>query len=354
MIAALALLAVRIAVHLALLHEAREEMRAALILCGECGHVVPDMAFCPNCGTATRASSRSSRKERRPQAEAATDATNRELVGAGPLSPTTRPGYATPAASYPVRPVRHTSHIRLFTILGISLTAVIAVVAAVAWLLTPVVPVLHCRHPSCGQPPTKPPIGPIRPVPGPALFNTLGARPQNLSAQPNEAAQPVQTNPRFPGPDGLWSVAYPAELGPVPPGPSLAWEDSDDGSNVVLFGGPAGDRTAQDIAQDLIDKKWPGATMVYQIPNAMVGYQPGYGAIEGFILQSGAAQYTRGRVLAITAIKNGIALGVLADGPYHEFTPMQPDGHPSGADLAVAAALGEFVNSFMWKGDPPR
>jgi hypothetical protein len=72
--AALAILGVRIAVHLALLHEARAEMQGASILCAECHHVVPDMAFCPNCGTATRASSRSSRKQRRVHADVPTDA----------------------------------------------------------------------------------------------------------------------------------------------------------------------------------------------------------------------------------------------------------------------------------------
>jgi hypothetical protein len=59
-------------------------------------------------------------------------------------------------------------------------------------------------------------------------------------------------------------------------------------------------------------------------------------------------------VLAIVAIKNGLALGVLAAGPYHEFTPPEPDDHPSGAGLVVAADLGPYVNSFMWKRDPPR
>jgi hypothetical protein len=69
LIAALAILAVRIAVHLTLLHEAREEMQQATIHCAECHHIVPEMAFCPNCGTATRAASRSSRGKRRRQTE---------------------------------------------------------------------------------------------------------------------------------------------------------------------------------------------------------------------------------------------------------------------------------------------
>jgi hypothetical protein len=65
-LAAVALLLLRVGVHLALLHEAHDEIRAEEpLLCPHCGHVVPDMAFCPACGVATRASSRSSRKARR-------------------------------------------------------------------------------------------------------------------------------------------------------------------------------------------------------------------------------------------------------------------------------------------------
>lgn len=63
-VAALALL--RLGLHLALLHEAHDEIQADQpLLCPHCGHVVPDMAFCPACGVATRASSRSSRRLRR-------------------------------------------------------------------------------------------------------------------------------------------------------------------------------------------------------------------------------------------------------------------------------------------------
>ncbi len=64
--AGVALLLLRLGLHLALLHEAHDEIRAEEpLLCPHCGHVVPDMAFCPACGVATRASSRSSRRARR-------------------------------------------------------------------------------------------------------------------------------------------------------------------------------------------------------------------------------------------------------------------------------------------------
>ena len=65
-IAAIALLALRVGLHLALLHEAHDDVHEdEPMLCTECGHVVPDMAFCVACGAATRASSRTSRGGRR-------------------------------------------------------------------------------------------------------------------------------------------------------------------------------------------------------------------------------------------------------------------------------------------------
>jgi hypothetical protein len=65
-LALVALLLLRVGLHLALLHEAHDEIQSdEPLLCLDCGHVVPDMAFCPACGVATRASSRSSRGTRR-------------------------------------------------------------------------------------------------------------------------------------------------------------------------------------------------------------------------------------------------------------------------------------------------
>jgi hypothetical protein len=65
-IAAFALLMLRVGLHLALLHEAHDEVSEDdPMLCAECGHVVPDMPFCVACGAAMRASSRASRQNRR-------------------------------------------------------------------------------------------------------------------------------------------------------------------------------------------------------------------------------------------------------------------------------------------------
>jgi hypothetical protein len=75
LIATIAILALRIGLHLALLHETHDAILGEPLLCVHCHHIVPDMAFCPNCGVATRASSRSSRNARRASRPVPTDAT---------------------------------------------------------------------------------------------------------------------------------------------------------------------------------------------------------------------------------------------------------------------------------------
>lgn len=61
----IALLAARMCLQLALLHEEPDQFSERPTLCLHCDHVVPDMPFCPACGAATRASSQSSRRRRR-------------------------------------------------------------------------------------------------------------------------------------------------------------------------------------------------------------------------------------------------------------------------------------------------
>jgi hypothetical protein len=64
-VAVLMVVCLRVVLHMALLREAHHPSTLEPILCEQCGHVVPDMAFCPACGVATQSSSRSSRSARR-------------------------------------------------------------------------------------------------------------------------------------------------------------------------------------------------------------------------------------------------------------------------------------------------
>lgn len=64
-LAIVALIVVRCAVQIALLHEAPDPATRNPVLCVHCNRVVPAMPFCVACGSAARASSRSSRRLRR-------------------------------------------------------------------------------------------------------------------------------------------------------------------------------------------------------------------------------------------------------------------------------------------------
>jgi hypothetical protein len=65
-ITVLALLALRIVLHRTLLLEAPDEASPTEpVLCPQCEHVVPELAFCVNCGIAAHAASRTSRAARR-------------------------------------------------------------------------------------------------------------------------------------------------------------------------------------------------------------------------------------------------------------------------------------------------
>jgi hypothetical protein len=311
LVAIVALLALRIGLQAALLHEAHDEANPeAQVLCPHCDHVVPDTAFCPNCGVATRAASRTARTTRR----------TADDIGV----PAARPGYAVPTGTYTAVPVRHTTHTGLLTSLGAGAAVAAAAAVTVSVLATPVAPRYVCP-PDCGQPP----IG-----------------------------RAVATNPWFTSSDGKFAVQYPRA--------GTAYEvklDSDgvevnfiagDTGTMEFFGMPSGDRTPKQIAEALIGEHYPDATTDYEIPNALVGYQPGYGVVKDEYPQDASGTFTRLRLLVMVAVKDEYALVAAAIGPYHEFSRDFGSGHPSGANLQLALDMGKYVNSFTWRGGPPR
>jgi hypothetical protein len=232
------------------------------------------------------------------------------------------PGHSVPGRSYHAAAVHHTSIARLLVTLSAVIAVLVAATIALALWLTPT-EVSYVCPPDCGRPP----IG-----------------------------QPVTVNPRFTSADGAFSVSYPgaetAYTSTFDPNGVTSELHAGDGGTLRLFGEPANGRTPRQIAEDLINKTYPDATVSYEIPNALVGYQPGYGVVAD-VFQTGA-QGSRLRVLVMVAEKNGLALVTAALGPYHEFSQDFGSGHPSGANFFLALDIGKYVNSFMWRGDPIR
>jgi hypothetical protein len=234
------------------------------------------------------------------------------------------PGYAVPSGTYAAPPVRHSSHVRVLLI-WFSAIAVVAVALVGITILRTKPSVRYMCPPSCGHPPT---------------------------------GTPVETNPRFTAADGAFSVSYPAEgtAYKVTKKPNGVTADlqAGDGGTLQLMSEPAANRSPEQIAKGLISKTFPDARTAYKIPNAMVGYQPGYGEAADCWPQGANSSYMKMRVLVMVAVKNDLALVAAAVGPFREFGPDFGSGKPSAANLQIALDMGKYVNSFAWRGDPPR
>jgi hypothetical protein len=167
---------------------------------------------------------------------------------------------------------------------------------------------------------------------------------------------PVELNPRFYSADGKFSVQYPSAESAYkatldPDGVELEYTVGDTGT-MQLFGMQADGQTPKQILDGLIEKSYPAATVDYEIPNAMVGYQPGYGVVLDEYPQDPSGDFTRLRLVTLCAVRNDYALIAAAIGPYHEYTPDFGTGHPSGVNLALALDMGKYVNSFRWRNAP--
>jgi hypothetical protein len=235
-----------------------------------------------------------------------------------------RPGYLLPAATYTATPVLRRSLLHTLLVLGGVVTVIASLVAVLASAIAPSASRYVCP-PGCGRPP-------------------LGI--------------PVHPNPHFTADDGSFSVAY--------PGPGTAYTVTmesagvtlsflgGDGGTLRLFGEPAANRSPQQIADDLIKSTFPDATTAFELPNATVGYQRGYGEFADVFPQGSSVGYVRLRVVILVAEKNGTALIAAANGPFRQFGPDFGPGPPSAANLEIALDMDQYVNSFRWKGDPPR
>lgn len=221
----------------------------------------------------------------------------------------------TPTTSHTLRP--------LLLTFGAAALVVATAVGIAVWL-TPPEPNYVCP-PDCGRPPL---------------------------------SQPLARNPRFTSTGGEFSVSYPGEGTAYtatfePSGVNLDL-NAGDGGKLRMFGEPANGRSAREVVEQFVRETYPDASTAYDIPNAQVGYQLGYGVVADVYSSDSIVDDSRMRVLVMAAVKNDYALIASGSGPFHEFTPDFGSGHPSGANFFLSMDMGKYVNSFMWRGDPPR
>ncbi|KWX69068.1 hypothetical protein [Mycobacterium sp. NAZ190054] len=321
MLTGIALSALRVGLHLALLHEAQDWLDAGEpMLCVECNHVVPDAPFCARCGAAMQACSRRSRRARREDRPVRLS----EDPAPGEIVVGLQPGYSIHSGTYEASQPPVTSMRTVVSALGITVVVVAGALVGLSGFISDPAPRYVCP-PDCGTPPM------------------------------NRA---VEINPRFTSTDGAFSVSYPAagsayNVTTHTDGVTAVLQ-AGDGGTMQLFSRPAGGRTAEEIAVDLVNDTFPDTKTAFEIPNTMVGYQPGYGYAADLWPQGAMSSATRMRIIVMVAVKNDLALIAGAVGPYRAFGPDFGSGKPSAANLQLALDMGKYVNSFSWRGDPPR
>lgn len=167
-------------------------------------------------------------------------------------------------------------------------------------------------------------------------------------------AIPVSTNPVFTAPGGEFSVSYPApgiayEVSTQDNGVTAEWQLGD-GGTLLLFGQPAAGKDATAVVGQVLADAFPDSLVDYELPNATLGYHNGYGVVADFPQPAGE----RLRVIVIGAVKNDLALIAVAEGPFRQFTQEYGPGPPSPANVQIAQEMGKYVDSFSWRGDPPK
>jgi hypothetical protein len=232
------------------------------------------------------------------------------------------PGYAAPGRP----PVKHTSHTKLIAVFVVGLLVIVGGFLLISKAATPANKATKCP-PTCPQPPV---------------------------------GDPVVAMPRFTAPDGSFSVGYPKPskifgAAEMQTSGVLVPINAGDGGAILMQGGGAKGQTPEQVVTAFIRAKFPDARQAYIVPNALVGYQSGYGVVDDVYPQSTDGTYVHDRVVVLAAVKNDTSVLVAGIGPFHEFAPDGlTNGHPSGADLLVALVMDPLVNDVEWKGDPKR
>lgn len=241
----------------------------------------------------------------------------RPAFAGGPhRSPPSSFGYGfVPAGARPA--VRKSSRVKLFAVLVIGLlVAVGAMIAITRGVET--------------QPQVAKPCPPVCPPP--------------------PVGRPVISEKVFTAPNGSFSFEYPNASGVQKGASGVALQTS---VGVLLMkGGPANGRTAEDVATSFLRDKLPDARRAYVVPNAYVGYTLGYGEVDDVYPQSTNGTEAHDRVLVLTAVKHNVQVTVVALGGYEKWTQTGlNDGHPSGVGMRIAAFIDRYVNSVRWKGE---
>jgi len=286
---------------------------AAVVYCGSCGSPnPPGAAFCGRCGTAI--------------ARAAPAAPAVPVAAAGPV-PAYAGGYVLP--NYQAVPYRQAAPVKtqwwIWVVAGGLVAFFMLALLVVALALAPGGNV-RCTGPTCQRLKLAPPLG----APHRYTSSALG-----FSVDYYDHPE-LQGHLKVSGQDAA----------------SIGWEIDTRSGNFpwVLTGEKAGGQNAQHVVEAIQQNKFQDAQYLYTVPGVTFGATPGYANVYRINLQASGGQTFEGRLVISAAVKNDLALELVAIGPYVKSTPA--DGHPNPSNTFITDLADETLKNVYWPGDP--
>jgi hypothetical protein len=229
---------------------------------------------------------------------------------------------------------------RVMALLLVAGLAVLTVVLVIVAVLAPPGPPAYCPPLKCQGPPIgNPNKGVSDQSAGSAVVNGViyhNAEGFSLEYQPDRsdpAVPAVQT--------GTSSIQLTWPLTP-----------KFGGNGYLIVGGEAaGQLTAEGLVERVVSEIAPDAEPVYEMPEPLVGYEPGFG--EAFDFQPSTSDGSTGtdRMLVVASVENGFGVVVVGEGALlGNITPSSPlwNGHASPADVNIAYIADSVVNSIRF------
>lgn len=325
-------LAMRVGLHYVLLHEALDVTTGAPRVCANCSHLVPAMAFCPQCGVADRAVARPHRVGATwplingvtppPPTDPQSPLSATQWPTAPPGSPGLKIGF--PGAHELASPTHRVSHRAKVLLLVGSLGLLTVTLIVVALLATPG-PAPACNPLTCQGPP-------------------IGHTGQQQGAPaPAETAVILYKN------SNGFTLRYPSQpqVHTDSGGIDLTYDYVNGGaSSLDVVGGSADGATAETEVESVVASDFPDTAPTYELPDPWVGYQPAYGAAYSVQPASADGSTQTDQVVVLASVKNGFAIVVLEEGallPTVTSNSSFFNGHPSPARVNMAYGFGDFI-----------
>jgi hypothetical protein len=117
-------------------------------------------------------------------------------------------------------------------------------------------------------------------------------------------------------------------------------------SSIEILGAPANGATAETAVDSFASQEFPDTQPVYELPDPLIGYQPGFGAAFNVQPASADGSTSTDQVVVSAAVQNGFVMVVQVVGtllPTVDSKSPFFDGHPSPAGTNLAYFVGDFI-----------